>query len=276
MVFYYQKDKMILLGGFKMDERIKVLIADAGEDFRAALSDALAREGDIDIVGAVGDGGKALELAKRLTPDVVLTDVVLAGTDGLSLVRQLAQLPEGPAVFVISAFVNERVLAAASEAGASYFMQKPCDIPALTQRIRQLTAKPGAAVRRELTPPREPDLETVVTEIIHEIGIPAHIKGYQYLREAIIRTVEDMDIINAVTKVLYPEVAKKFGTTPSRVERAIRHAIEVAWDRGDVEVLQRFFGYTVSGIKGKPTNSEFIAMIADRLYLQKKGATPSR
>ena len=116
------------------------------------------------------------------------------------------------------------------------------------------------------------DLEAVVTEIIHEIGIPAHIKGYQYLREAIIITINDMDAINAVTKVLYPDVARKFGTTPSRVERAIRHAIEVAWDRGDIEVLQRYFGYTVSGLKGKPTNSEFIAMIADRLYLQRKKA----
>ncbi len=259
-----------------MDQRIKVLIADASEDFRTVLAETLSREGDMEVVGTAGDGVKALELAKRLTPDVVLTDAVLAGVDGLGVVRKLSETPEGPAVFVISAFASERMLTAASEAGAAYFMQKPCDIPVLTERIRQLTAKPASSVRRELAQ-SEPDLETVVTEIIHEIGIPAHIKGYQYLREAIIRTVEDMDIINAVTKVLYPEVAKKFGTTPSRVERAIRHAIEVAWDRGDVEVLQRFFGYTVSGIKGKPTNSEFIAMIADRLYLQKKGAqAPAR
>ena len=119
-------------------------------------------------------------------------------------------------------------------------------------------------------PQREPDLESMVTSIIHEIGVPAHIKGYQYLREAIMLAVEDMEIINAVTKILYPEVAKRFATTPSRVERAIRHAIEVAWDRGDLETLQRFFGYTVNSAKGKPTNSEFIALIADRLVLQKK------
>ena len=156
-------------------------------------------------------------------------------------------------------------------------MPKPCDLSALLGRIRQLIRgggqQPGAGVDcRALSPERrqEADLEAVVTDIIHEIGVPAHIKGYQYLREAIILTIHDMDMINAVTKVLYPEVARRFGTTPSRVERAIRHAIEVAWDRGDVETLQRFFGYTVSGIKGKPTNSEFIAMIADNLSLKRK------
>ncbi|MBQ3403859.1 MAG: sporulation initiation factor Spo0A C-terminal domain-containing protein, partial [Oscillospiraceae bacterium] len=132
---------------------------------------------------------------------------------------------------------------------------------------------PGPSAQQSFRITRqEQSIESIVTEIIHQIGIPAHIKGYQYLREAIILTINDMDIINAVTKVLYPAVAKKFGTTPSRVERAIRHAIEVAWDRGDVEILQKYFGYTVSNIKGKPTNSEFIAMIADRLSLQRKDA----
>ena len=161
-------------------------------------------------------------------------------------------------------------------------MPKPCDIPALLSRIRQLSGSqnvgsvPPAGVdcRQQAASRRQDvDLEAVVTDIIHEIGVPAHIKGYQYLREAIILTIKDMDMINAVTKVLYPEVAKKFNTTPSRVERAIRHAIEVALDRGDIEVLQKFFGYTVSNIKGKPTNSEFIAMIADCLSLRRKQAT---
>ena len=154
--------------------------------------------------------------------------------------------------------------------GAAYFVPEPCDITALLDRIRQIGALPSQ--EEVLLPARTSDanLEAAVTEIIHEIGVPAHIKGYQYLREAIILTINDMDAINAVTKVLYPEVAKKFSTTPSRVERAIRHAIEVAWDRGDVETLQKFFGYTVSGIKGKPTNSEFIAMIADCLSLRRK------
>ena len=164
--------------------------------------------------------------------------------------------------------------------GADYFIPKPCDTSAILSRVRQLCGEPtavdagtgydfkasAAAARKEA------ELEAVVTDIIHEIGVPAHIKGYQYLREAIILTINDMEMINAVTKVLYPEVAKKYGTTPSRVERAIRHAIEVAWDRGDIETLQKFFGYTVSNIKGKPTNSEFIAMIADCLSLRRKQA----
>ncbi len=256
-----------------MDEKITVLIADQSEDFRSLLSEALSREADMEVVGSTGSGLEAMELIAARHPRLLLTDVALTGLDGLGLIERLSELPEErrPVAVILSSFTNDRMLTSASMAGAAYFMQKPCDLTCLEARIRMLCRERPGSVRRELTVSRDPELETVVTEIIHEIGIPAHIKGYQYLREAILRTVEDMDIINAVTKVLYPEVAEKFGTTPSRVERAIRHAIEVAWDRGNVETLQRFFGYTVSGIKGKPTNSEFIAMIADRLYLQKKG-----
>ena len=155
--------------------------------------------------------------------------------------------------------------------GAAYFVTKPCDIVTLLDRIRQISISKQPITQ---TKANDASLEALVTEIIHEIGVPAHIKGYHYLREAIILTINNMEMINAVTKVLYPEVAKRFNTTPSRVERAIRHAIEVAWDRGDVEVLQKFFGYTVSGIKGKPTNSEFIAMIADCLSLRRKQNNP--
>ena len=156
-------------------------------------------------------------------------------------------------------------------------MMRPCRLSSVVGRIRLLVSQHWTAQAPTMVTPEAPvvsagrqNLEALVTTIIHEIGVPAHIKGYQYLREAIIMTVEDMDVINAVTKILYPEVAKKFGTTASRVERAIRHAIEVAWDRGDLETLQKYFGYTVSNTKGKPTNSEFIAMIADRLVLQRK------
>ena len=145
-------------------------------------------------------------------------------------------------------------------------MLKPCTAQTVAQRVRDILEADRAAADRRLS--AEPDIETMVTNVIHEIGVPAHIKGYQYLREAIIIAVGDMEVINAITKVLYPQVAKTFSTTPSRVERAIRHAIEVAWDRGDLDTLQRFFGYTVSNTKGKPTNSEFIALIADRLQLQ--------
>ncbi len=152
-------------------------------------------------------------------------------------------------------------------AGAAYFAIAPFDKSAMVDRILSLISTRG---RHFETEPSDPQLRVQVTEILHQIGVPAHIKGYQYLREAIIIAVEDMDVINAVTKVLYPEVAKRFGTTASRVERAIRHAIEVAWDRGDLETLQKYFGYTVSNAKGKPTNSEFIAMIADRLQLERK------
>lgn len=176
-----------------------------------------------------------------------------------------------PAVVVVSAFYNQQLVARCAELDVCYFIPKPCNIQTLITRVRQ-SVKPAGAPSVFSAPPQRPaqNLESVVTEIIHEIGVPAHIKGYQYLREAIILTINDMDVINAVTKVLYPAVAKKFGTTPSRVERAIRHAIEVAWDRGDIETLQKFFGYTVSNIKGKPTNSEFIAMIADCLSLRRK------
>ena len=257
-----------------MDERIKVLIADAGEDFLRVLTESLESDQAFEVVGTTGSGTQAVEMVKSLRPRVLLTELALADLDGLGVLERLRELPEEerPLAVMLSGFAGERLLTEAARAGAAYFMQKPCDLAYLAERIKKLCGSGTAAVRRDLTSGREPDLESVVTEIIHEIGIPAHIKGYQYLREAIMLTVEDMEVINAVTKVLYPEVARRFGTTPSRVERAIRHAIEVAWDRGDVETLQRFFGYTVSGIKGKPTNSEFIAMIADRLYLQKKGA----
>ncbi len=258
-----------------MDRKIRIIIADANDEFRILLTDLLALEGDMEVIASTGEGAAALEMVKEGRPDVLITDVVLSGMDGLALLEKTSELPDRDrmARIVVSAFSSEHVLAAASAAGAAYFMQKPCDAAALAARIRQLTgagktqspASGAIKISRQ-----EQSIESVVTEIIHEIGIPAHIKGYQYLREAIILTVNDMDVINAVTKVLYPAVAKRFGTTPSRVERAIRHAIEVAWDRGDVEVLQKFFGYTVSGVKGKPTNSEFIAMIADRLYLQQK------
>ena len=255
-----------------METTIKILLADANEDLRSALAAQLDAAPDMEVVGMAGDGQEALALADSLRPDVLITDLVLTHLDGIGLLSALAERENAPAAIVLSGFFSDRVLAACAEAGASYFIPKPCDIPSLLDHIRELAAPRDAAGSDgiPIAPAREPSLEAVVTEIIHEIGVPAHIKGYQYLREAIVITVNDMDAINAVTKVLYPAVAKKFGTTPSRVERAIRHAIEVAWDRGDLEVLQKYFGYTVSNIKGKPTNSECIAMIADSLTLRRK------
>ncbi len=257
-----------------MEKKITLLIADSGDEFRRLLSELAANEGDIQVVGSTGDGLKAVELAQELKPDVLLVDTILSSLDGLGVIERINKTMEGrrPVVIMAAGFCSEHILGAASSLGVAFFLPKPCDPEALLSRIRQVSGRGGAARGSQPASTRrlEQNLENVITEIIHEIGIPAHIKGYQYLREAIMITVNDMDVINAVTKVLYPEVAKRYGTTPSRVERAIRHAIEVAWDRGDIETLQKFFGYTVSGIKGKPTNSEFIAMIADRLYLQQK------
>ena len=245
-----------------MEKRSKVILADASEEFRSLLQEAIEKTGDFTVVGSIGDGMEALHLIEQQQPDLVLMDVVLPQLDGLALMKKLPK-QNRPKVIVITAFCNDRTVAEAMEQGACYFLTKPCETASLLERMRAAVDRPEGTIR-----PGE--LKNMVTSIIHEIGVPAHIKGYQYLREAIIIAVEDMDVINAVTKVLYPEVAKRFSTTPSRVERAIRHAIEVAWDRGDLETLQKFFGYTVSNAKGKPTNSEFIAMIADRLVLEQK------
>lgn len=260
-----------------METKIKVLLADPSEEYRKLLGDVLLAEGDVEVVCSTNDGFRALSVIKEKKIDVLLTDIVLNGLDGLAVMSKLRDLPEShrPAVIVVSAFTGEHALTEASALGAAYFLPKHCDPSSLLQRIRIVSGKgiSGAAAGRPLSikPSRpEKSVEALVTEILHEIGVPAHIKGYQYLREAINLTVTDMNIINSVTKVLYPTVAKRFSTTSSRVERAIRHAIEVAWDRGDLEVLQKYFGYTVSNIKGKPTNSEFIAMIADRINLERR------
>ena len=261
-----------------METKIRILTADANQDFCRQLALYTAGEGDMEIIGMAFDGADALDKALELQPDMFLLELVLPKIDGLEVIRRLRSMNYMGQIVVLSGFYNNKVIKECSNCGVDYFLPKPCETSALITRIRQLvrgesTDYPAVGVDcREyaVLNRSEIELETIVTDIIHEIGVPAHIKGYQYLREAIILTVKDMEMINAVTKVLYPEVAKRFKTTPSRVERAIRHAIEVAWDRGDVEVLQKFFGYTVSGIKGKPTNSEFIAMIADSLTLKRK------
>ena len=243
-------------------KKITVCIADMDVGYRASLRKALESSGSVEVVADAGDGLAALEAVETLHPQVLLTDTLLPGLDGLGLLRRIRG--KGTRTIVITSAVMDNTVQQARQAGAYAFLPKPADNKSLLEHIT------GAAA-----PPDEqstPQLEGMVTAIIPEIGVPAHIKGYQYLREAIILTVENMDVINAVTKVLYPEVAKRFGTTPSRVERAIRHAIEVAWDRGDIETLQKYFGYTVNSAKGKPTNSEFIAMIADRLQLAIKQA----
>ena len=254
-----------------MDHRTTVFIADSSEEFCTGLSAVLTQSDGFQILGAAGDGESAIRMIKELKPDVLVLDLMLAKQDGLSVLKAIATMEKRPVTLATSAFVTEYVSTAAVNLGARYLMLKPCDLTALVERLEEIR---GGESKRIL-PARRTDktsIESMVTSIIHEIGVPAHIKGYQYLREAIIIAVGDMDVINAITKVLYPQVAKAFQTTPSRVERAIRHAIEVAWDRGDLDTLQRFFGYTVSNTKGKPTNSEFIALIADKLQLQLKGS----
>ena len=246
----------------------RIIIADTGEEFRHMIAEAAAREPDFTISGETADGQELVKLVRQFKPDAVVMDMVLSGIDGLEAIRNIELLENPPKILVLSSYIKGGLAGKAAEFGADYLMTKPCRMDHLFERLRTLLE---IGVEEDSgDAPTGRDLEREVTAIIHEIGVPAHIKGYQYLREAIIYTVNDMDAINAVTKVLYPAVARKFGTTASRVERAIRHAIEVAWDRGDLETLQKYFGYTVSNAKGKPTNSEFIAMISDRLQLDRR------
>ena len=254
-----------------MEHATTVFIADSAEDFCTGLTAALQRSDSFQVVGTALDGEQTLRMVSERRPDILVLDLMLPKKDGIAVLKALNALERRPVVIATSAFVSTYVSAAAANLGVRYLMQKPCDLTALTEQLEEIRS--GETLR--LPTQRRTDktsIESMVTGIIHEIGVPAHIKGYQYLREAIIIAVNDMDVINAITKVLYPQVAKTFQTTPSRVERAIRHAIEVAWDRGDLDTLQRFFGYTVSNTKGKPTNSEFIALIADKLQLQLKSS----
>lgn len=262
----------------KMDQRIKVLIADENNDFRHAIRENLIRAG-IDIVDETDSGFDVLTKIKRSTPDVVIIDVWLPSLDAVQVIKKSKTLFQNPAnipdFIVISYCSNPNIFAEAIEAGAAYCMGKPFEYATLIERIARIYKNRQSAYKNQIMNgiqyAQEPsDLESQVTEIIHRIGVPAHIKGYQYLRTAIMMTIEDNDLINAVTKVLYPAVAKKYQTTSSRVERAIRHAIEVAWDRGDIDTLNAFFGYTIQNERGKPTNSEFIAMIADNMRLKNK------
>ena len=254
-----------------MDHRTTVFIADSAEEFCGALSAVLNRTDGFQVIGTASDGEQAIRLLQERRPDVLVLDLMLSKKDGISILKTISTWDKKPITLATSGFITDYVASSAAGLGARYLMIKPCDLSAIVERLEEFRG----GENQRIVPMRRPDknsIETMVTGIIHEIGVPAHIKGYQYLREAIIIAVEDMDVINAITKVLYPQVAKTFGTTPSRVERAIRHAIEVAWDRGDLDTLQRFFGYTVSNTKGKPTNSEFIALIADKLQLQLKSA----
>ena len=253
-----------------MDKQTTVIIADSAEEFSSSLANALQRAGGFQILGIANDGEQAIRMVTERRPDILVIDLMLAKKDGITVLKTISAMERRPLVMATSGIMSEYMAAALPSVGVDYLMLKPCDMPSMVDRLEELRG--GENLRSGMNRSGQTNIETMVTNIIHEIGVPAHIKGYQYLREAIMIAVKDMDVINAITKILYPQVAKTFQTTPSRVERAIRHAIEVAWDRGDLDTLQRFFGYTVSNTKGKPTNSEFIALIADKLQLQLKSA----
>jgi len=246
------------------EEPTTVLIAEGAEMFRVSISEAL-QHGGYQVVGMAGDGYTAKEMMIALQPRVIILDLMLPRLDGISVLKSMPAEAR-PRILLLSAFATDFIASTAAEIGADYLMLKPCSAQNVAMRVGEiLNAAQGRQIQDE-----EAASEITITNIMHEIGVPSHIKGFQYLREAIILAIKDMDIINAITKELYPQVATTFCTTPARVERAIRHAIEVAWERGNLDTLQRFFGYTISITRGKPTNSEFIALIADRLLLQSR------
>ena len=253
----------------------RILIADENPAGRAQLREALNRAGYRHIEEATG-GEDALGKIDRIHPDIAIIDIWLSQLDGIGVIRACRNLDfrsDKPPVFIMTSPVaNQNMFIQAAGAGAALGLIKPVRTDSLLEHMDELLSiRNGTSGGGTSLPTTEPDdIETQVTQIIHQIGVPAHIKGYQYLRTAILLTVKDSDVINSVTKVLYPSVAKKYSTTTSRVERAIRHAIEVAWDRGDVDTLNSYFGYTIQNNRGKPTNSEFIAMIADNLRLKYK------
>lgn len=261
-----------------MNNKVRVVVADDNKEFCRTMREHFTQCEDIEFIGAAFDGKEAYEMVLQTKPDVLLIDVVMPNLDGFGVLSKLnanSELTKKPNVIVISAIGNDKLTKTAMNLGAKYYIIKPVDLSIITERVKEFKDNMSMFKTAKLTQKNangDFDLEMGVTAIIQKIGVPAHIKGYQYMRDAIIMVINDMDTINSVTKILYPTVAKKYNTTSSRVERAIRHAIEVAWDRGDPDVLDEMFGYTILSSKGKPTNSEFIAMISDKLRLEIKTA----
>ena len=256
-----------------MESKAKILIADESREFREECVKKLQSLGFREISEAQ-DGEEALFKIGSEHPDIVLVDVWLSKLDCIQVIKGSKGISFGsdrePSFIVFSIVNHQNIFYEATESGAEYCMLKPLDYQNLAERINRIMAKRTNTRGTAKGPVLSNDIESQVTKVIHQIGVPAHIKGYQYLRTAILMTIRDSEIINSVTKILYPSVAKQYQTTSSRVERAIRHAIEIAWDRGDIDVLNSYFGYTVQTSRGKPTNSEFIAMIADNLRLSNK------
>jgi two-component system response regulator (stage 0 sporulation protein A) len=271
-------------------QTIEVLLADDNREFANLLSEYIGEQDDMSVVGVAYNGEEVLKfLEERETaPDILILDIIMPHLDGLGVLEKLREIGMDPMpkIVMLTAFGQENITQKAVQLGASYYILKPFDMEVLANRIRQLAASPASATggsaavqmhsqqRKRLNVPAKPqgrpNLDASITNIIHEVGVPAHIKGYQYLRDAITMVYNNIELLSAVTKTLYPAIAEKYRTTPSRVERAIRHAIEVAWTRGNIDSISHLFGYTINISKAKPTNSEFIAMVADKLRIEHK------
>ncbi|EHQ88119.1 sporulation transcription factor Spo0A [Desulfosporosinus youngiae] len=288
-----------------MQRPIRVLLADDNREFVEVVKEYIERQEDMSLVGVAYHGNEALDLISREEPHVVLLDIIMPHLDGLGVLEKLQNAPLRPKIIILTAFGQESMTQRAVSLGANYYILKPFDLDILGKRIRQLqddfsnsiniasnvhtasnrntlsnsnanltnngnagsSTSLNSQIPNSILPPSSKNLEVEVTRMIHQMGVPAHVKGYQYLRDAIVNVVTDVSLLGAVTKELYPMIAAKYQTTPSRVERAIRHAIELAWDRGNVDFMNRFFGYTINVDRGKPTNSEFVAMVADKLRM---------
>mgnify|MGYP000978302552 CR=1 FL=1 len=262
---------------------IKVILADDNRDFIEILQNYINAQEDMTLCGVAYNGNDALTMIREEEPDIVILDIIMPHLDGLGVLEKIGDIPKRPKVIILTSFGQENMTQRAVQLGADYYILKPFDLETLGKRIRQLAGTSEitpmvtsfqAVVESQgiksdsssrTTPLKDTDIE--VTKMIQQMGVPAHVKGYQYLRDAIIYVINDASLLGAVTKELYPMIAQKYNTTPSRVERAIRHAIELAWDRGNIEFMNKFFGYTINVDRGKPTNSEFIAMVADKLRI---------
>lgn len=264
---------------FSVNEKIRVLVADDNDAFGMIITEFLESQSDIEVTARVENGEDAIEMIEKTNPDIVVLDIIMPRLDGLGVLMKYKNVPasEKPLFIILSAVGQDTITQQALSLGAIYYIVKPFDLSVLVDRIRELVRTHIPTVIRMEPSVQSTSLsksnfggdnvQTRITQIMRDVGVPAHIKGYQYMRDAIIMAIKDREIISAVTKRLYPELAKNHKTTPSRVERAIRHAIEVAWNRGKVDTINDLFGYTINTRKGKPTNSEFIALVADTLRL---------
>lgn len=251
-----------------MGDRIKILIADDNREFCEIMKDYLTEQDDFLLCGTAYNGVEAIDMVEKLSPDILVLDIIMPHLDGIGVLEKMNCMSIAkPKVIILTALGQESMTQRAVELGTDYYVLKPFDLEVLGNRIRQLAK--GLPTTTHV-PVKTKNLDVEVTNIIHQMGVPAHIKGYQYLRDAILFVIEEVNLLGAITKELYPMIAQKYNTTPSRVERAIRHAIELAWDRGNVEMMNKFFGYTINVERGKPTNSEFIAMVADKLRIAQK------